>query len=79
MQVPKINYFVNIIRKNKINLVHTHSELIYGKPEIIAAKITGVPCISHIHAYYALTHFDKFFKKFVNSFIYISKDVANEI
>ena len=77
-QAPKINKFIKIIRNNKINLVHTHSELIHGKPEIIAAKIMGIPCICHIHAYYTLTHFDKFFKKFVNSFICISNDVANE-
>ena len=40
-QAPKINKFIKIIRKNKISLVHTHSELIHGKPEIIAAKIIG--------------------------------------
>ena len=75
-QAPKINKYIKIIRNNKISLVHTHSELIHGKPEILAAKIVGIPCICHIHAYYKPNHFDKFFKRFVNSFICISNDVA---
>ena len=77
-QAPKIIKFVRIIKSNKISLVHTHSELIHGKPEIIAAKIVGIPCICHIHTYYTLNFFDKFFKRFVNSFICISKDVAKK-
>ena len=77
-QAPKISNFIKIIRNNKISLVHTHCDLTRGKPEIIAAKITGIPCISHIHAYYTLTHFDKFFKKFVDKFVCVSNDVANE-
>ena len=77
-QAFKIHKFVKIMRRNNISLVHTHSELIHGKPEIIAAKIVGVPCICHIHAYYKLTHFDKFFKRFVNSFICISNDVERK-
>ena len=77
-QAPKIKKYVKIIKHNRINLVHTHSELIHGKPEIIAAKIVGIPCICHVHAYYKLTTFDKFFKKFVDYMIFISNDVQNE-
>ena len=77
-QALKIIKYVKIIRHNRINLVHTHSELIHGKPEIIAAKIMCIPCICHVHAYYKPTHFDTFFNKFVDYLIFISNDVANE-
>jgi len=76
-QMPKVSSFIKIIRENEIDLIHTHSELIHGKPEILAAWITGVPCISHNHGYFKLTHFDKTFARFVDSFIYISRDQAD--
>ena len=67
---------MRIIRENKIDIVHTHSNLIAGKPEIIAAKIAGVPCITHHHGYSDYKHFDMFFDRFVHTNIYISNDVA---
>ena len=76
-QAPRIRLFLNAIRENGIDLVHTQHDLSSGKPEIIAAKIAGVPCISHRHGYSNYSYFDKFFSRFVATFIYISKDVAN--
>ncbi len=67
---------MKVIRENGIDLVHTHSDIIHGKPEILAAWITWVRCISHNHGYPNLTHFDKAFVRFVDSFIYISSDLA---
>lgn len=75
-QAPRIRSFMNVIRENGIELVHTHNELTHGKPEILAARLTGVRCISHNHGYPELTHFDKTFARFVDSFIYISRDLA---
>jgi len=72
----KIRLYMRIIRENGIDLVHTHNDLNFGKPEIVAAWITGVPCISHNHAFYKLKYFDKIFSRFVDSFIYISNDIA---
>jgi len=77
-QAPKISLLVKIIRENNIDLVHTHQSIVHGKPEIIAARIVGVPCISHRHGYSKLTHFDLFFAKFVDAFIYVSRDVAED-
>lgn len=73
---PKINLFVKAIRENGVNLIHTHSSICHCKAEIIAARITGVPCISHNHGYPKLTNFDKFFFRFVDMIIHISKDVC---
>lgn len=75
-EMPRIKRYVKIIRENKIDLVHTHSDLRRGKPEIIAARITGVPCIIHHHGYADYTRFDKLFAGFVDTNIYISNDVA---
>lgn len=74
-QAPRIKLFVQAIRENKIDLIHTHNDLPRGKSEIIAARITGVPCISHNHGYPKMTLFDIFFARFVDTFIFISKDV----
>ena len=76
-QAPRVKLYVNAIRENGIDLVHTHQNLGDGKPAIIASKIAGVPCISHRHGYSNYSYFDKIFSIFVDAFIYISKDVAS--
>ena len=75
-QAPKAMLFVRTIRENGIDLVHTHSDLNNAKSEIIASWMTGVPCVSHVHGYIELSHFDNFFSRFVDAFIYISTDLA---
>jgi hypothetical protein len=50
-QAPRIKLFVEAIRKNRIDLIHTHYHMRRGNPEIIAARYVGVPVISHGHAY----------------------------
>jgi glycosyltransferase involved in cell wall biosynthesis len=75
-QIPKVYFFLLVIRRKNIDLIHTHSDLRHGKPEILAAKIAGIPCITHRHNYVNYTSFDKFFGRFVTSNIYISNDVA---
>ena len=75
-EMPRIKRYVKIIRENKIDIVHTHSDLRRGKPEIVAARITGVPCITHRHGYSNYTRFDTLFAGFVDTNIYISNDVA---
>lgn len=75
-EMPRIKQYVKIIRENKIDLVHTHSDLRRGKPEIVAARIAGIPCITHRHGYADYTRFDTLFAGFVDTNIYISNDVA---
>ena len=75
-QAPIIYSFVKVFRNNGVDLIHTHSDLCMGKPEIFAAWLIGIPCISHLHAYPVLNYFDRIFAHFVNGFIYISEDVA---
>ena len=73
---PKAILFLHIIHKNKIDLVHTHSDLRHGQPEILAARIAGIPCITHRHGCSRYSKFDKFFDRFVHTNIYISKYIA---
>lgn len=74
--VQRISLFIKAIKENEINLVHTHHDLRCCKPEIIAARLAGIPCISHRHGYANYTSFDMFFSRFVASNIYISNDVS---
>lgn len=76
IQSPKVIALIRMIRKHHIDLVHTQQNLHTGKAEIAACAITGVPCISHTHGYYPYSGFDKLFSKFVHTFIFISKHVA---
>ena len=50
-QIPIVRLYTRVIRQNRIDLVHTHSDLRRGKPEIVAAKLTGIPCVTHRHGY----------------------------
>lgn len=74
--IPRIRLFIRVIKDNSIKLIHTHADLNLAHAEIIAAWLTGVPCIVHIHAYSNLTYFDKIFARIVHTFVYISNDVA---
>ena len=75
--LPKIKLYLNLIKKNRINLVHTHHNLTLCKPEIIAARLAGVPCVLHQHTYIKYRCFDLLFKGLVDIFIYISNDIAS--
>ena len=76
-QLPKIRLLIRTYRENNIRLVHTHNELVYAGPEIIAAWATRIPCICHSHSYSKLNYWDKLLVKLVNYFIYISKHQAD--
>jgi len=75
-QTPTIRSFTKVFKKHRIELIHTHTDLLNAKPEIMAAWLLGLPCISHNHGYYRFTAFDMMFVRFVDAFIYISEHVA---
>jgi glycosyltransferase involved in cell wall biosynthesis len=75
-QLPKIRLLIRTFRENDIDLVHTHNHFSDAKEEIIAARITRIPCIAHSHSYPNLNYFDKLLTRFVSAFIYISKHQA---
>jgi glycosyltransferase involved in cell wall biosynthesis len=67
---------VHTIRQNEINLVHLNTGLCHGTPGIIASWLTGTPCVCHVRMFDELSHFDRVFARFVDSFVYISRAVA---
>ena len=75
-EVFRVSVYFRILKKNRIDLVHTHSDLCHAKPEIIAAKLAGVLCVTHRHGYSNYTWFDKLFTWLVEKNIYISSDIA---
>lgn len=74
--VPKIKFFMQTIRENKIDIVHTHSGMGEGKAECIASWILRKPFVLHVHRYTKIADFDRLFIRFINSYIYISTDIA---
>jgi glycosyltransferase involved in cell wall biosynthesis len=64
------------MRKLHIDLVHTHSDLKKGQPEIFAAKLLKIPCVTHRHGFSNYTRFDKLFGNLVDANIYVSGSVA---
>jgi glycosyltransferase involved in cell wall biosynthesis len=74
-QVPQILTFIRLFKNHDIDLIHTHSDINLSKPEIIAAKIVGIPSVCHLHAYTHLNVFDRIFNNMVDRFIFISEDI----
>lgn len=70
--------FKRTIRNHRIDLLHSHTDVHYGKPECIAAWLSGIPCIIHNHRYEKFNYFDKFLLLSVNQFIHISSSVAED-
>ena len=75
-EASKVWPIVRAIQENEIDLVHLNTGLRQGKPGIIAAWLTKTPCISHVRMFDKLGHFDRMFEPLVDSFVYISRAVA---
>lgn len=75
VQIPEVIRFLRLIKEHKIDLIHTHSDTNFNKPEVIAAKLSGIPSISHLHAYTRMDNFDRIFCTLVGFYIYISRDI----
>ena len=76
--LSEVRLFKRAIRDHKIDLLHSHTDLHYGKPECIAAWLSGIPCIVHNHRYQKFNYFDKSFLLFVDHFIHISSSIAED-
>jgi len=65
-----------IIRREKIDLVHLNDVFISNREGVVAARLAGVPCLSHIRAFEQLTRFDRYLTRYVDAFVYISQAIA---
>ena len=61
------------IKKKKVSLVHVNINVTAGIPAIIAAKISGVPCVCHIRETRKLIKRERLFAKWVDRFIILNK------
>jgi glycosyltransferase involved in cell wall biosynthesis len=75
-EVSRVLPIVRAIREKEIDLVHINTGLRHGKAGIVAAWITRTPCICHVRMFRRLNRFDRFFARFVHSFIHICRAVA---
>lgn len=62
-----------LIKGLKIDLVHINNNIRSGIPAIIAAKISGVPCVCHIRQTRELVACEKFFVKWIDKIILINQ------
>ena len=73
--LPAMTRYRRLIPAQGIALVHTHSDLLRAKPEILAAYREGIPCVTHRHGFARYTAFEKLFFRYVAKNIYISSEV----
>ena len=75
-EARKVWPIVRVIQEYGIDLVHVNTGLRHGKPAIIAAWLTGTPCVCHVRMFHRLHHFDKVFTRLVDCFVCISSAIA---
>jgi len=72
---PRARALGCIIRERKVKLVHTNIRVGHDREGIMAAWLTGVPCVCHIRDFEQLGWFDRWLARIVTRFIYISEAV----
>lgn len=72
--VPEVFRLICIIYGKKIDVVHINTNITSSIPAIIAAKLTGLPCICHIRETRNLIKREVIFAKLVNKFIILNSD-----
>ena len=73
---PGAARLLRIIRRERIDLVHLNDVLISNREGVIAARLAGIPCVSHIRAFERLTALDRWLARRVDAFLYISRAIA---
>ena len=46
--LPLTLFFCHLFRQHKPDLVHVNDHVNYNRPEILAAAMAGIPCVSHL-------------------------------
>lgn len=71
--LPEAFKIYSIIKRKNISLVHSNISIMSGIPAIIAAKLAGVPCISHFRLTRKLLKREIFFLKWIGKLIVLNK------
>jgi len=74
--VPVALRLWGIIRARGIRLVHLNDAVPVSRAGIIAARMSGRPCVCHVRAWASLEGIDRFLSGLVDQFIFVSRAVA---
>ena len=64
---------IRLIRTRRVHLVHNNNEIYSQIPTIVAAALTGVPCVCSLRATRALTKRERLWVPFVTQFLAVSE------
>jgi len=71
--IPTSIFLFFIIKKYKVNIIHLNAKLIGVIPGILVAKLSGIPCICHLHDIKIPIKKERFFAEGVDCFIVLTK------
>jgi glycosyltransferase involved in cell wall biosynthesis len=72
-EVPLSRRLVRVIRDGGIDLVHCNNG--FQRESVLAALLTGVPCVCHVRRLQRLSTLDRSLARSVDAFVYISSAV----
>lgn len=77
--IPNILTIGRIIRQKDIDLVHINNNIKHCVDVILAAKLTGTPCVCHIRETMPVCKMDRLFGRFVRQIIVLNQTVYKNI
>lgn len=75
--IPSALIIALFVKFKGIHLIDANTSIISAIPAILASRISGKPCICHIHDTRPLTSKEVFFAKFANKFIVLTEEARN--
>ena len=76
---PSAKRLQRLILDRDIDCVHTNWFVAHDRPAILAGRLAGVPCVSHIRAFETLNSFDRLVTvRCVDEFVFISRALERD-
>ncbi len=73
--LPEAFRLRDLIKRRGAYLVHINGRLSSCRGAILATRLAQVPCVCHVRDFYSFSSLDRWFAKWVDLFLYISKAV----
>lgn len=67
--------FYKTIKSNNINLIHLNNGIFENFPALMAAKLCGIPCVSHVRGTEPLTKVDRTFGRWASKIITLNSEM----
>lgn len=71
--LPEVLRIVLIIKKKNVSLVHINTDTITGLAPLIAARLTGIRCVTHVRGTMGLLRRQLFFSNWIDKFLIVNK------